>query len=38
VLLKEEVACTLVDLETEISDAVIDNLKQVEGILKVRGI
>jgi D-3-phosphoglycerate dehydrogenase len=35
---KEEVAYTLIDLETEISDTVIGNLKRVEGILTVRGI
>ncbi len=33
-----EVAYTLVDLESEISDTVIDNLKKVEGILTVRGL
>ena len=35
---KEEVAYTLIDLENEISDKVIDNLMRVEGILTVRGI
>ncbi len=35
---KDNVAYTLVDLESEISDTVIDNLKQVEGILTVRGL
>jgi D-3-phosphoglycerate dehydrogenase len=35
---KEDVAYTLIDLENEISDKVIDNLKRVEGILTVRGI
>lgn len=35
---REEVAYTLVDLESEISDTVIDNLKKVEGILTVRGL
>ncbi len=33
---REEVAYTLVDIETEVHDAVVDSLKQVEGILKVR--
>jgi D-3-phosphoglycerate dehydrogenase len=35
---RDEVAYTLIDLESEISDTVIDNLKQIEGILTVRGL
>ena len=35
---RDGVAYTLVDLESEISDTVLDNLKQVDGILTVRGI
>ena len=35
---RDEVAYTLIDLESEISDTVIDNLKQIEGILMVRGL
>lgn len=35
---RDEMAYTLIDLESEISDTVIDNLKQVEGILTVRAI
>ena len=35
---KNELAYTLIDLESEISDTVIDNLKQIEGILTVRGL
>jgi len=35
---RDDVAYTLVDLENEISDTVIDNLKQVEGILTVRAL
>jgi D-3-phosphoglycerate dehydrogenase len=35
---RDEVAYTLIDLESEISDTVIDNLKQIEGIFKVRGL
>jgi D-3-phosphoglycerate dehydrogenase (EC 1.1.1.95) len=35
---RDDVAYTLIDLESEISDTVIDNLKQIEGILTVRGL
>ena len=35
---RDEVAYTLIDLESEISDTVIDNLKQIEGVLTVRGL
>jgi D-3-phosphoglycerate dehydrogenase len=35
---RNDVAYTLIDLESEISDTVIDNLKQIEGILTVRGL
>ncbi|MCS5588503.1 MAG: phosphoglycerate dehydrogenase [Candidatus Thioglobus sp.] len=33
-----DVAYTLIDLESKISDTVIDNLKQIEGVLTVRGL
>ena len=35
---RDDVAYTLIDLESEISDTVIDNLKQIEGVLTVRGL
>ena len=35
---RDDVAYTLIDLESEISDTVIGNLKQIEGILTVRGL
>jgi D-isomer specific 2-hydroxyacid dehydrogenase fam ily protein len=35
---RDDVAYTLIDLESEISDTVISNLKQIEGILTVRGL
>jgi len=35
---RDDVAYTLIDLESEISDTVIDNLKQIKGILTVRGL
>ncbi|RUM75828.1 MAG: 3-phosphoglycerate dehydrogenase [Candidatus Thioglobus sp.] len=35
---RDEVAYTLIDLESEISDTVIDNLKQIKGVLTVRGL
>ena len=33
---RDEVAYTLIDLESEISDMAIDNLKQIDGILTLR--
>jgi len=33
-----EFAYTLIDIEEEISQSVIDNIKKVEGILKVRAL
>ena len=33
---RDEVAYTLIDLESEISDIEIDNLKQIDGILTLR--
>ena len=33
-----DVAYTLIDIEQKVSDIVIENIKQVEGILKVRAI
>ena len=35
---REDYAYTLIDLESEISDTVIDNIKQIEGILTIRGL
>lgn len=35
---KQNVACTLIDIESGVSDAVINNLKQVEGMLTVRAL
>ena len=35
---RDDVAYTLVDLESEISDTVVDNIKQVEGVLTVRAL
>jgi D-3-phosphoglycerate dehydrogenase len=35
---REEVAYTLVDMESGISDIVVDNLEQVKGILSVRAL
>ncbi|AYQ56639.1 D-3-phosphoglycerate dehydrogenase [Bathymodiolus thermophilus thioautotrophic gill symbiont] len=35
---REEVAYTLIDIESGIPDAVVDNLKQVKGILSVRAL
>ncbi len=35
---RDDVAYTLIDLESETSDTVIDNLKQIEGILTVRSL
>ena len=33
---RDEVAYTLIDLESEISDMTIDNLKKIDGILTLR--
>jgi len=35
---RDDVAYTLIDLESKISDTVIGNLKQIEGVLTVRGL
>jgi len=35
---KGEFAYTLIDIEEEISNSVIENIKKVEGILKVRAL
>jgi D-3-phosphoglycerate dehydrogenase len=35
---RDEVAYTLVDIEGRVSDTVVNNLKQVEGILMVRSL
>jgi D-3-phosphoglycerate dehydrogenase len=35
---RDEVAYTLVDIEGGVSDTVVNNLKQVEGILMVRSL
>ena len=33
---RDEVSYTLIDLESEISDITIDNLKKIDGILTLR--